>query len=64
MSDDDLKYAKKVMKDYYGGNIPEGKGVKGIITGPTTIIHSSRIQSFYKNKEDAIIDAFTHFQMI
>ena len=56
ISVDDLKYAKKVLKDYYGGNIPEGKGVKGIITGPTTIIHSSRIQSFYKNKEDAIID--------
>ena len=52
----DLQYAKKVMKEYYGGQIPEGKGVKGIITGPNTIIHSSRIQSFYKNKEDAIID--------
>lgn len=52
----DLQYAKKVMKDYYNGNIPEGCGVKGIITGPTTIVHSSRIQSFYKNKEDAIID--------
>ena len=52
----DLQYAKKVMKDYYDGDIPEGKGVKGIITGPNTIIHSSRILSFYKNKEDAIID--------
>ena len=52
----DMQYAKKVMKDYYNGNIPEGKGIKGIITGPNTIIHSSRIQSFYKNKEDAIID--------
>lgn len=52
----DLQFAKKVMKEYYGGKIPEGKGVKGIITGPNTIIHSSRIQSFYKNKEDAIID--------
>ena len=52
----DLQYAKKVMKDYYNGNIPEGKGVKGIITGPNTIVHSSRIASFYKNKEDAIID--------
>ena len=56
ISVNDLKYAKKVMKEYYGGNIPEGKGVKGIITGPNTIVHSSRIQSFYKNKEDAIID--------
>ncbi|WP_405292999.1 methionine synthase [Methanobrevibacter sp.] len=52
----DLQYAKKVMKDYYKGNIPEGKGVKGIITGPNTIVHSSRIAGFYKNKEDAIID--------
>lgn len=52
----DMQYAKKVMKDYYNGSIPEGKGIKGIITGPNTIVHSSRIQSFYKNKEDAIID--------
>ncbi len=52
----DLQYAKNVIKDYYDGNIPEGKGIKGIITGPNTIVHSSRIQSFYKNKEDAIID--------
>jgi 5-methyltetrahydropteroyltriglutamate--homocysteine methyltransferase len=52
----DLQYAKKVINDYYGGNVPEGKGIKGIITGPNTIVHSSRIQSFYKNKEDAIID--------
>ncbi len=52
----DLQYAKKVMADYYGGKIPEGKGIKGIITGPNTIVHSSRIQSFYKSKEDAIID--------
>ncbi len=52
----DLQYAKKVMKDYYGGSIPEGKGVKGIITGPNTIVHSSRIKFFYKNREEAIID--------
>ncbi|WP_407408890.1 methionine synthase [Methanobrevibacter sp.] len=52
----DLQYSKKVMKEYYGGNIPEGKGIKGIITGPNTIVHSSRITGFYKNKEDAIID--------
>lgn len=52
----DLQYAKKIMADYYNGSIPEGNGIKGIITGPNTIIHSSRIQSFYKNKEDAIID--------
>ena len=52
----DLLYAKKVMSEYYDGKIPEGKGIKGIITGPNTIVHSSRITSFYKNKEDAIID--------
>ena len=52
----DLQFAKKVMNDYYDGNIPKNKGIKGIITGPNTIVHSSRIQSFYKNKEDAIID--------
>ena len=52
----DLQYAKKVMNEYYNGSIPEGNGVKGIITGPNTIVHSSRITSFYKSKEDAIID--------
>lgn len=52
----DLLYAKKLIKEYYGGNVPEEKGIKGIITGPSTIIHSSRITSFYKNKDDAIID--------
>ena len=52
----DLQYAKKVMSNYYNGKIPEGCGVKGIITGPNTIVHSSRILSFYKSKEDAIID--------
>ncbi len=52
----DLLYAKKLVKEYYNGNVPEGKGVKGIITGPSTIIHSSRISHFYKEKDDAIID--------
>lgn len=52
----DLQYAKKVMNEYYDGKIPEGNGVKGIITGPSTIVYSSRIMGFYKNKEDAIID--------
>ena len=52
----DLLYAKKLINEYYDGNVPEGKSIKGIITGPSTIIHSSRITSFYKNKDDAIID--------
>ena len=56
ISVNDLLYAKKLIKEYYKGSIPEGKGIKGIITGPSTIIHSSRITSFYKNKDDAIID--------
>ena len=52
----DLQFAKKVVNNYYNGNVPNGSGVKGIITGPNTIVHSSRIQSFYKTKEDAILD--------
>lgn len=52
----DLLYAKGLIKEYYNGSIPEGKGIKGIVTGPSTIIHSSRITSFYKQKDDAIID--------
>ena len=52
----DLNYAKSIMKEYYNGKIPENKGIKGIITGPSTIVHSSRIEGFYKNKNDAIID--------
>lgn len=52
----DLLYAKNLISKYYNGNVPEGKGVKGIITGPSTIIHSSRISYFYKEKDDAIID--------
>ena len=53
---DDLKFAKKVINNYYDGNVPQNKGVKGIVTGPSTIVYSSRIESFYKNKDDAIID--------
>ena len=56
ISVNDLLHAKKLIKEYYGGNIPDGKGIKGIITGPSTIIHSSRITAFYKEKDDAIID--------
>lgn len=52
----DLNYAKSIMKKYYDGDIPENKGIKGIITGPSTIVHSSRIEGFYKNRNDAILD--------
>ena len=34
----------------------EQKGVKGVITGPTTIIHSSIIDNFYSSKANAIYD--------
>ncbi len=60
----DLKYAINVsesISEEYGLNkdkkIEEGvKGVKGIITGPSTLVFSSRLEGFYKNKEDAILD--------
>lgn len=56
ISIDDLKYAKSILNSYYDNEVPENKGVKGIITGPSTIVFSSRIESFYKNKNDAILD--------
>lgn len=34
----------------------EERGIKGIITGPTTIAHSSIINNFYKSKANAITD--------
>lgn len=34
----------------------EARGIKGIITGPTTITHSSMIDKFYTSKANAIID--------
>lgn len=61
---DDLKFAIKVAEGIskeYGSNQVEGlndgvKGVKGILTGPSTLVFSSRMEGFYKKKEDAIID--------
>jgi Methionine synthase II (cobalamin-independent) len=60
----DLKFAIKVAegisKEY--GQKPkktlEGsvKGVKGILTGPSTLVFSSRIEGYYDKKEDAVID--------
>ncbi|MDO5849237.1 MAG: methionine synthase [Methanobrevibacter sp.] len=52
----DLKYAKSLINEFFDGDVPEKKGIKGIITGPSTIVFSSRIASFYKNKNDAILD--------
>ena len=34
----------------------EAKGVKGILTGPTTLTHSSMIEHFYSTRENAIYD--------
>ncbi len=56
----DIKFAMSVLKkeiDNYGFSEEEKakKGVKGIITGPSTIVHSSRIESFYKDRNSAII---------
>lgn len=57
----DLKYAMAVLdkeldKMDLSGEERARKGVKGIITGPSTIVHSSRIESFYKERNPAIID--------
>jgi 5-methyltetrahydropteroyltriglutamate--homocysteine methyltransferase len=61
---DDLKFAIKIAKgisNEYGQKPKktlEGsvKGVKGIITGPSTLVFSSRIEGYYDKKEDAVID--------
>lgn len=52
----DLKYAKYLINKYYDGEIPNKKGIKGIITGPSTIVYSSRISHFYRNKNEAVLD--------
>lgn len=54
-----LKVAEGISKDYgqKSKTLEEGvKGVKGIVTGPSTLVFSSRMEGFYKKKEDAIID--------
>lgn len=63
ISAEDLKYAVKIAesmsKEYISnpGKIEEGvKGVKGIITGPSTLVFSSILEGFYKSKEKAVID--------
>ena len=57
----DLKYAQKVLaNEIKARNMPEEeaerKGVKLMLTGPSTLVHSSRIESFYKERNPAIID--------
>ncbi|SCG85036.1 methionine synthase [Methanobacterium congolense] len=64
ISAEDLKYAVKVSESIskeYGSNqgkkIKDGvKGVKGIITGPSTLVFSSILEGFYKSKDSAVID--------
>ena len=57
----DLKYAQKVLaNEIKARNMSdeeaERKGVKLMLTGPSTLVHSSRIESFYKDRNPAIID--------
>jgi 5-methyltetrahydropteroyltriglutamate--homocysteine methyltransferase len=58
----DLKYALNVMnKKLDDLNLSKKerkkKGIKGLITGPNTMIHASTIENnVYKKKEDAIMD--------
>jgi 5-methyltetrahydropteroyltriglutamate--homocysteine methyltransferase len=63
ISTGDLKYAlgiaENMSKEYNSnhGKIEEGvKGVKGIITGPSTLVFSSILEGFYKSKDSAVID--------
>ncbi|MCC7552889.1 MAG: methionine synthase [Methanobacteriaceae archaeon] len=50
----DIKYAKSILEKHPKNS--KEKSVKAVLTGPSTIVHSSRIESFYKNKEKAILD--------
>ena len=57
----DLKYAQKVLeREIKERNMADDeasrKGVKLMLTGPSTIVHSSRLESFYKERNPAIID--------
>lgn len=59
----DLKFAIKTVENTLNKiNITEeemaNKGVKGIITGPTTMVYSSRLDGFYSNdqKDKAVLD--------
>lgn len=49
----DLKFSQRIIKGL-GGK----QEIKGIITGPSTLVYSSRIEGFYdpENKEKAIMD--------
>jgi len=61
-----LKTAKNISEDFKTGSTvlhdgefkEDARGVKGIITGPTTLVLSSRMEGFYtlENRDKAIID--------
>ncbi|MCK9150828.1 methionine synthase [Methanobacterium alcaliphilum] len=64
---DDLKFALKILKNTLNqlnidpnlnNDLINKKGVKGIITGPTTMVYSSRIEGFYdpSKKDKAVLD--------
>ncbi len=60
---EDLKWAQKILnKTVQQLKLSEEeivkKNIKGIVTGPTTMVYSSRIEGFYSRnqKEDAIMD--------
>ena len=57
----DIKTAETALKDFLKSrNLDDGekkkKAIKAVVTGPSTMVHSSRIGAFYKNKDDAILD--------
>lgn len=57
----DIKTAEHALKDFLSeadltSEEKERKAVKAVVTGPSTMIHSSRIGAFYKSKDDAILD--------
>lgn len=57
----DIQTAEQALKDFLKSNDltkkeKNRKAVKAVVTGPSTMVHSSRIGGFYKNKDDAILD--------
>lgn len=65
----DINYADSVVRNYiqeHGDSLTQEdinkKGVKAVVTGPTTMVYSSMIEGFYKNKDDAVIDYANAFK--
>lgn len=52
---DDLRYAQRILRNLTDD---ESRGVKGIITGPSTMVHASRIEGFYDpmRRDRAVMD--------